>query len=351
MSYIDPTRKLLAHLDRLADLSAGSHTSAPVNVELDLSNRCNLACRGCHMAFTHSRGPLAGSRTVSTGDLIDPGLAVEILHQLREAGVKSVTFSGGGEPTLHPKFLWIAERCPLPMGLYTNGTRIDKLDAARIRSLFEWIVVSIDYPAAGAYEENKGPFWSSMLRGLFSLTKAEGRAVIGASFLLGPTFTPERGEAAVALARKAGADYVQFRPMVAFDPARPGEFIDDRRWIDAVIDWLKSLQGVDWGIPIEADPGRFRLYRDWAGHGYERCWWSLMQTVITPDGRVWTCANRRGMDGSCLGDLTNERFADIWQRSQAEEVNPRCRILCRGHLPNLTLHELLDGTPVHKEFI
>src|SRR5512139_761362 len=106
--YIDPRSKLLQHVDRLAALKRGE-IPAPVNVEIDLSNRCSLGCEWCHFGYTHTRGPLAGKRdkpndALPGGDLMDDGLAFALIDQLKAAGVRSITWTGGGEPSLHPHF-------------------------------------------------------------------------------------------------------------------------------------------------------------------------------------------------------------------------------------------------------
>jgi hypothetical protein len=96
MSYfIDPPRKLFYHLDRISSIQHGGQP-APVNVEIDLSNRCSLHCEGCHFAYTHSKGPWYGKSgpahgIVPTGDLMETILAVDMLKQLTNCGVRSVT--------------------------------------------------------------------------------------------------------------------------------------------------------------------------------------------------------------------------------------------------------------------
>jgi hypothetical protein len=61
--YIDPRGKLFGHMDRLAEIRTGKRPP-PVNVEVDVSNRCNLGCRGCHFAHLHSWAAAAAiSRT------------------------------------------------------------------------------------------------------------------------------------------------------------------------------------------------------------------------------------------------------------------------------------------------
>ena len=41
--YINPRSKLLQHIDRITALKFGAK-QPPVNVEVDLSNRCSLGC-------------------------------------------------------------------------------------------------------------------------------------------------------------------------------------------------------------------------------------------------------------------------------------------------------------------
>ena len=79
--FINPAQKLLQHIDRIADIKRGLRP-APVNVEIDLSNRCSLGCEWCHFGFTHTRGPLAGKRekprdSLAGGDLMDEGLGAD----------------------------------------------------------------------------------------------------------------------------------------------------------------------------------------------------------------------------------------------------------------------------------
>ena len=92
--YIQPKTKLWHHIDRLAAIREGQQP-APVNVEIDLSNRCQMGCSFCAFAYTHSKGPLAKRNTHDTGDLMDTNLAMQIIDQLAEAGVRSITWSGG----------------------------------------------------------------------------------------------------------------------------------------------------------------------------------------------------------------------------------------------------------------
>jgi MoaA/NifB/PqqE/SkfB family radical SAM enzyme len=350
MKYIDPPAKLLQHVDRIAAIGRGENPP-PVNVEIDLTNRCNLGCAFCHFAYVHSRGPLARTATHNTGDVMQTGLALSILEQLGAAGVRSVTWTGGGEPTLHPDFAEIAGACSLPQGVYTNGTRIDPYRAAVMKARMKWVYVSLDRHDRDSYRAYKRvDGFARAVQGIRALVRASGPAVIGVGFLLDRT-NVAYGNEMVDLALGLGADYVQFRPAVEFDLSAPGRAVHDNTWIKPAVQWLAGAVDRNHGQVI-ADLSRFEMYRNWRGHGYPLCYWAQLQAVITPDGRAWTCVNRRGFAGDCLGDLNEEPFMSIWARSRAYPVDEKCRVLCRGHVPNLALDRILgDSRPPHWEFV
>jgi MoaA/NifB/PqqE/SkfB family radical SAM enzyme len=71
-------------MDRLQAIRDGKRP-APINAEIDLSNRCSLGCEWCHFAYTHTRGPLAKSDrlrdAIPGGDLMDTDLAKSIVRR------------------------------------------------------------------------------------------------------------------------------------------------------------------------------------------------------------------------------------------------------------------------------
>lgn len=353
--YINPRSKLLYHTDRLAELRTGK-TSAPVNVEIDVSNRCSRGCLFCHFAYTHTRGPLAGKRdkpsgSIDSGDLMDVRLARDILTQLAQAGVKSVTWTGGGEPTLHPQFNEIikhAHQEGLEQGMYSHGGHIDAERAALLKQWFTFVYVSLDECTRDNYKSIKGvDGFEPVLSGIRHLVAAEGKATVGIGFLLANRNVDDV-DMMVSLGRGLGVDYVQFRPIVAYEQSAPGQQVEDTTWINRAIINLRKYAGDEF---VQADPWRFEQYRDWQGHGYKTCHWSALQTVITPNGRVWRCTNKREYPDGLLGNLAVEPFARIWERSGgACAVNDRCRILCRGHAANVTLDAVMT-TPSHENFI
>ena len=354
-TYVDPAGKLFGHLDRLAGLKAG-HVPPPVNVEIDLSNRCSLGCEWCHFSYTHTRGPLAGKTPkpegdVPGGDLMPLALARRIIRQLRTYGVRSITWTGGGEPTLHPDFdeiVTYAAAVGIKQGIYTHGGHIDAERAALLKRVMTFVYVSLDAICAKDYKHRKRvDRFDAATDGVRRLADAEGGATLGVGFLLGPESWPD-AYSAPRLVEDLKADYCQFRPAIIYGQEHPGELAENAEWVDDAITAMRfSISRHD---NVEADIPRFQRYRDWRGHGYATCWWSGLQTVITPNGKVWACVNLREHPAAELGDLSVESFEDIWRSRPLHAVDHDCRIMCRGHIPNLALDAMMAPRE-HAEFV
>jgi len=349
-SYINPPRKLLHHIDHVVEIRNG-RKPAPVNVEIDLSNRCSLGCEWCHFAYTHTKGPLANkvpspAGKEAGGDLMDKDLALFIMQDLTTFGVKSITWTGGGEPTLHPHFDEIINTCPIEQGVYTHGGHINQKRAALMKRRMKWVYISLDECMPEMYKKSKGvDRFADVLAGVTRLVEADGDAVIGLGFMLHKNNWRQATEM-VNLGRSLGVDYIQFRPTILYKHDAPNIADEYTTWVDGAISYLLAYQDDPF---IHADVDRFYMYKNWE-RSYETCYWTQLQSVITPNGKVWTCVNKREYAGECLGDLTKESFSEIWQRSGSCQVSDNCRLMCRGHIPNLTLNEMMTP-PAHKEFI
>lgn len=352
--YINPRGKVFAHLDRLAAWKAGE-TPAPVTIEWDLTNVCSRKCQACHFAHTHVAGPWATSAArpdsyASTGRIANPAVVKRGLEQMARANVKSIVWSGGGEPTLHPQcaaIIEFADQFGLQQGMYTLGGHVTP-QIGQAASRLEWVVVSLDAETPGAYTAEKGvpaQAFHDVLDGIRRLVDA--CPVVGVSYLL-DEHNYTRTDAMLALSRSLGVTYTTFRPTVRFDPLSPGQVTGDRRWLEPMGNVAERLARES---DVEIDPSRFEAYGQWTSHGYETCYGIRLNAVVTPDGRMWVCPNRRGFEDSCLGDLSVEAFADIWARHPSSwQVDRQCRAMCRLHPVNETLAAVYQPR-THEAFV
>jgi MoaA/NifB/PqqE/SkfB family radical SAM enzyme len=285
------------------------------------------------------------------GDLAFADVVKRTLTEVARFGVKSVVWTGGGEPTTHPSWQAIVDHAHgvgLEQGMYTLGGLLTPASGKFLAERVSWVVVSLDAPDAETYAAEKGVLpnrFDAALNGIDSLVGY--KAAVGVSFLLheGNWF---RAEEMLALAQAHGATYATFRPTIRTAPSDQSTCTDDRSWITDALPRLRLLAGRP---DVELDPHRFEQYRDWTTHPYAACYGIRMSATITPDARVWVCPNRREFEGSCLGDLKKESFSAIWARHPGSWTDfADCRVMCRLHAVNESLAAVYQPRQ-HEAFI
>jgi cyclic pyranopterin phosphate synthase len=355
--YIAPHAKALRHADRLVDWRNGLNP-APVTVEWDLTNVCSLGCQSCHFAHTHEAGPWAKvadrpQSYTSTGRFASVRLVHRVLGEMASAGVKGLVWSGGGEPTLHPELAHImrlAHGYGLEQGLYTHGGHLTPELVDTIKDCASWVVVSLDAADGDTYAKEKrvpASRFDAACDGVRSLSAAG--VTVGVSFLLHADNW--RGMTDLyCFAQSLGATYTTFRPTINTSPKAPGVRTGDVSWIEDAITH-GPMVALSQQPDVELDVNRFREYQGWSGHGYTACRGVTLNTTITPDGRVWVCPQRRGLDGSSLGDLRAESFQAIWSRHPGQwTVDEKCRVMCRLHAVNQAVAPVFDAR-AHEAFV
>src|SRR4249919_137663 len=92
---------------------SGKPTKGPVHAEIDLTDRCNVACYFCNQ------------QDVRTKDQISIEHLRSLVDELADAGLKSARISGGGDPLFHRNILEFLDhlhaRGVVVNNLTTNG--------------------------------------------------------------------------------------------------------------------------------------------------------------------------------------------------------------------------------------
>ncbi|MBU2459311.1 MAG: hypothetical protein KKB29_03035 [Nanoarchaeota archaeon] len=105
----------------------------PIEVEISPSRVCNAKCPVCFYGKEEER--IRGPK------YFEESRMEKLIEEFSVLGVKSIDWSGGGEPTLHPSFPQFAEWAKqngIKQGLFTNALEPIQYDP----SLFEWIRVT-----------------------------------------------------------------------------------------------------------------------------------------------------------------------------------------------------------------
>jgi len=113
-----PPLKLLKNCELIASLNRG--VIPPLHVQFNPTNRCNLSCSFCSCA-RRDRSAEA-----------DFSLFPQVLAGFVRLGTRALTFTGGGEPLLHPNLndmVWECHRADVKTGLITNGIALSSLES------------------------------------------------------------------------------------------------------------------------------------------------------------------------------------------------------------------------------
>lgn len=125
-------------------IAANCATQGPVHAELDLTDRCNVACYFCNQQDLRTKESIPRQKLI---DLID---------ELAGNGLKSVRLSGGGDPLFHRDVLHVmdhlATRDLVIDNLTTNGVALTAGVAARlVRNKAREVIVSLNAVDAADY--------------------------------------------------------------------------------------------------------------------------------------------------------------------------------------------------------
>lgn len=122
----------------------GAATRGPAHIELDLTDRCNVACYFCN------------AQDVRTKEQIPIDRAIDLIDELVETGLKSVRLAGGGEPLFHRGILEVLdhiERRKIVIdNITTNGVALGPEIAERlVRGRAREVVFSLNAVDAADY--------------------------------------------------------------------------------------------------------------------------------------------------------------------------------------------------------
>lgn len=306
--------KILRHPEALVSLRKGQ--IPPVyNVEMDLSESCQLSCQGCDFpqhSATH----------------MNWATAVEAARMLKFWRTEAVVFTGGGEPTLCPDFSPITHLYSQrhKLGLYTNGIEPVFVDMA---DHFQWIFVSLDAADKGDWAAYKHASSRLFHQVLDNISMAAQKTTVGVGFLI-HAGNYNRIEDMARTALEAEPTYVHFRPLYPSD--------DDIWMYDAV----PILERVSKWDRVSVAWDKFADIWDWH-RDYDTCWASMFIRLIDAEGTIWACPTTRW----------KRRLGTVWDFKNLRaplEVTEECRACCRGHRMNLVLDYAMQDGP-HDAFV
>lgn len=267
----------------------------PITCEIDLSNRCQLNCSFCmYKRYLHAERQ----------DL-DLDIYKCLFRDFRAIDMRSITFTGGGEPLMNPnaiEMVEIAADQDFDLGLITNGVYLDRIPPDLLKT-FKFIRISLDAMDQSTYKKIKGAdHFGRVLRNTLQTID-----IVGSSTTVGWSYVVceenERGiDAAKLLAREVGVSYIQFKPA----------------WINGDVYQYKTSTSE---TIYSAD--RYRATDTFP------CQIAGLVGIIGANAKVYYCCQHRGEPYYEVGDLEKAEFNQIWRDRHLIEPKLKDCPMCR----------------------
>ena len=327
--------KLLGQLPVVTKYLEGD-SYAPIQVEIDLTNRCVSACPWC-------AGYL--ERHKSQHEL-DTATALRVVDELEQLGVKSITWTGGGDPTQHRDFRKIVEHVAattkLQQALITHGV----VPVLPVLHCFEWVRFSVDAATVEGYAKQHGraAHFDKVLENVSDCANAKQGTTIGVGFVT-HVETWDEVLAFAAMWRDVPIDYIQFRPLQdthgqswETDCQHVAQLVDDARRVDARV------------VSVAA---KYEAIRRGEDGRTGSCYGIFFDTALAADGFVYVCCHHKGNKKYAIGNVEQSSFGEIWAKHlqrRSFEVVSECPSFCRHYASNKLLESVVRER-THPNFI
>lgn len=365
----NPQAKIIANVDRVIEHLETGYTD-PVLIEVDPSNACNHACSFCLSSYIHFekyKGTETFSRSIMPRDML-----MNLCKDFVDMGVRSVNWTGGGEPTLNKHLKEAIEYCGkngIKMGMFTNGTLFDKWDMFDVLvDNMTWVRISVDSGTKETYDgvrKAKGKQnWDKMvdnLSRLIEVNNSKGKKIdIGVGYVISPDTYKEIVDFANFF-KDFDLTYCQYKPEIIIREDG-GQQRDIEFWTKKVAPLLAEAEEI-LGNKFQVNGYKFEdlsLDREKFGRNYKKCLGSQLSPCVGADGNVYVCTNHRGWKQYSYGNLNDSSFVDIWKNIEKrqevmdqienKECFKNCTKLCKPHESNKALWDIYDNySPDMKE--
>lgn len=292
-------KKMIYHMDRMYEYLNGD--TFPINVEVNLTDICNLKCNYC---FCDHRG----------NDIIDINTVLSFLKDYKRMGGKSITFSGGGEPTLHKDFSKIVEYAKsldLDLGLITNGTFNNNLIHV-INDNFKWIRISLDTLNYDEYFKiKKVNKLGRVLSNIDLFTTLEHKCKVGINCNVNSDMSLVNVKDLIGNLCDM-VDYIQFRPVLPRFIHKEKVNLNDKVW-----DYLKTVNNKK--VVVSFDKF-IDLINDNKYFPFKSCEGHFISPILDASGDFRVCMYHPGNDNFKFGNIYDNNLEYIWNSEKRKNV-------------------------------
>jgi sulfatase maturation enzyme AslB (radical SAM superfamily) len=314
-----------------------------MQVDIDLTNICNQDCFYCNSAEHRKNAPVQK----------DYREYIELLNKLASwrahspnsyGSLHSITFPGGGEPTLLKGYEKVVEHC-IDLGflssITTNGYKLDKLinsvSVEKIQKM-AWIGIDIDAGEEVLYERirktlSKKSIFNRVMKNASDLVKI-GANVDFKVLLSDLNSTKDALENIFQKSQEVGVRMLYIRPAILNSVAY--------MITPSMIDTMNTLSE-KYNVKLKINQSKY-LERT-----YSRCHQMFQFPVFCADGYMYACCDNKGNERFKLGRWDEGDFrSDVWlsdhHKKLYDSINTHFCQPCRANLSNIKIQNIMDNT-------
>lgn len=314
--------KRLKQALNLAAFAAGRLTPmcGPAKVTWDVTHRCNLKCKHCHLWQVKDHNDLTTDE------------AKVFISDLADMGTLHLSFSGG-EPYLRKdmhELTAFSRDKGLTTAVNTNGTLLKNRDTARkvCEAGMGTVFVSLDGADAETHNALRGnPHAFDLVLGSID-NLVELRNGSAPRVFINTTVTPDNVDSLqgiIDLGRSHGVDGMTMSVIQDIDKYAPEADMDFRgEGASDLTGKLLALAKESNGLIPHAPEylEHFQTYLERPGKLYDyRCSAGYAMASVLPNGDVHPCP----VPFASMGNLRERSFSEIWFGGEAERIRTRIR--------------------------
>ena len=340
MAEIEYTvNKAVYHTDKISDLQNGKMIT-PSEIQVDLEAFCNDNCSFCSYrkedGYNNEMLKLINAKPgakynddkpvgkPSPNSRIPDIMAEKIPIMMVDAGIKAIEITGGGEPTLWPRFDELIEnlgKSQREIGLVTNGSLLSDKRIDLICKNCLWIRISMDSASPKVHKKvHRTPNFSfeKRLENLRKIAKYKHEDLtLGVSFIINPDNIAELGDASRLYASIIGINHLRFSWM--YDKqGTAGLTLEQIDNVKNTLDKLQDLYNRD-DFKIFYEKNRINLYS--GENKFDNCYYQKFVWAIGADCNVYPCCIMKYHPEYANGNITKNTLKEI-----IEDTNTKAKM-------------------------
>jgi len=346
--------KIFHFQEKLDSLNKPLDIVAPLHVRIKPTNVCAHNCWYC--AYRSDNYQLGES--INLKEYIPKEKMQEIICDLSGMKVKSVTFSGGGDPFYYPYFSDTIKQLintDIKFAALTNGAGLRNEVAELFSKYGTWLRVSIDGWDDKSYSKYRG-----IKEGAFTkvLKNLENFQLLGGSCYLGVSIIVDKDNSnhiydMIKTFNSIGVSSVKVSACLISDDVNEINKYH-RPHLESVKEQIDKAGEEFSSEQFEINDSFYEIRTRYQKE-YNWCPFCQIVPVIGADMNVYSCHDKAYTDKGLLGSIESQSFEKMWytDKNKYFMINPSrdCDHHCMMNQQNINILEYLEIDDNHMEFI